>query len=910
LSKDLNILNFSDRSLRDRGIYDSSVITQVKKIKEVIKIPYDIIVGRDEADKKIFGKKGLILLGKSYVKMEQYTSLSNPIYLDVARSHVILVSGKRGSGKCLHEDTLITLSDGSQISIKDLENNNENILSLNEKLKIQEAKKTEFFSREVDKLIKIKLRSGKEIKLTPEHPLLTIKGWTPTQDLRIGSRIATPRKSFFGKENMPEHEIKLLAYLIAEGHTRKVVLFSNSDEKIVKEFRDSLYKLDPTLELIKEKENHYRISSPNWQNKVLIASEKRDKFGHFIKGERNFYEKRSIRKVIEKEGLFNKLSKEKVLSNKIMSLKKESLVLFLNRLFSCDGSLYCKKSNAGKTWQISYASSSEKMIRQVQNLLLKFEILSKLRERIMKLNGKEFKSFELILNAENVLKFIEEIGFFGKKQEREFEAKQHILSVERNSNIDTIPIEIWETYEPKNWAKIGRAFGYKHPKAIRERINYSPSRQTLLKIAEIENYNPLYLLATSDIFWDEIVSMEILDGKFKVYDISVPENHNFVANDIIVHNSYTLGTIAEELSLLPKEEKANIASLVFDTMGIFWTMKYENEKDRELLEEWGLKPQKIDARVFVPYGYFEDYEKREIPTDYKFALNPAELNAEDWIITFGLQIIDSISILIERMITKLKEEREIFYIQDIISEIEKSSSDEKIKTAAIGLFEAAASWKVFADGKQEATSTFQLIKAGETSVLDLSMYSSTAAFNIRALVISLICRKLFNERMLARKKEEVLAIQHGQDYLSFKQEREMPLVWLFIDEIHEFLPAEGKTPATDSLIQLLREGRQPGISLVMATQQPGALARDAITQADIIISHRVTAAPDIKALNEIMQSYLLESINRYMDDLPSLKGSAILLDDNSERIYPFRTHPRYTWHGGEAPTSIKIERRL
>ena len=127
---------------------------------------------------------------------------------------------------------------------------------------------------------------------------------------------------------------------------------------------------------------------------------------------------------------------------------------------------------------------------------------------------------------------------------------------------------------------------------------------------------------------------------------------------------------------------------------------------------------------------------------------------------------------------------------------------------------------------------------------------------------------------------------------------------------HEFLPLEGKTPATDALIQLLREGRQPGISLVMATQQPGALARDAITQADIILSHRVTAKPDVDALNYIMQSYLLESIKRYMDELPALKGSAIILDDNSERIYPMRVRPKYTWHGGEAPTAIKIEKRI
>ena len=60
---------------------------------------YNIIVGRNEADKKALGDKGLIFIGKGYVKMGQYTSLSNKIFLDVAKSHVVLVSGKRGSGK-------------------------------------------------------------------------------------------------------------------------------------------------------------------------------------------------------------------------------------------------------------------------------------------------------------------------------------------------------------------------------------------------------------------------------------------------------------------------------------------------------------------------------------------------------------------------------------------------------------------------------------------------------------------------------------------------------------------------------------------------------------------------------------------------------------------------------------------
>lgn len=63
---------------------------------------YDIILGRDESDKKKFGEKGLIFIGKGYVKMGQYTSLSNRIFMDVARSHVVLVAGKEEAEKVTH----------------------------------------------------------------------------------------------------------------------------------------------------------------------------------------------------------------------------------------------------------------------------------------------------------------------------------------------------------------------------------------------------------------------------------------------------------------------------------------------------------------------------------------------------------------------------------------------------------------------------------------------------------------------------------------------------------------------------------------------------------------------------------------------------------------------------------------
>ena len=60
---------------------------------------YEIVVGRSESDRKALGLQGTVFLGKHYVRMGNTTSLSNKIYLDVTKTHVVLVAGKRGSGK-------------------------------------------------------------------------------------------------------------------------------------------------------------------------------------------------------------------------------------------------------------------------------------------------------------------------------------------------------------------------------------------------------------------------------------------------------------------------------------------------------------------------------------------------------------------------------------------------------------------------------------------------------------------------------------------------------------------------------------------------------------------------------------------------------------------------------------------
>ncbi|MBT6689870.1 ATP-binding protein [archaeon] len=370
--------------------------------------------------------------------------------------------------------------------------------------------------------------------------------------------------------------------------------------------------------------------------------------------------------------------------------------------------------------------------------------------------------------------------------------------------------------------------------------------------------------------------------------------------------SYTLGVMAEALGDLGVEESGNIASVIFDTMGIYWTMKYKNLKDAELLGEAGLEAKNVNVKVFTPFGYYNEFKDKGIDVDAEFAIKISELEASDWVSLFELKFTDPVAVLIEGVVSELQESKGSFSFEDIHELIGRAENvNQDVKNAVGALFDAAETWKVFDEVK--GTAVRDLIEPGVSTVIDLSMYASLGAFNVRALIIGLVSKKIFNERMKSRKDEEIQAVSHGADFARFRVAREMPLVWIFIDEAHEFLPHEevGKTPATDALVQLLREGRQPGVSMVLATQQPGKIHSDAMTQSDIVISHRVTARLDVDALNDVTQSYMKSDISDKLNGLPHLKGSAIILDDNSERIYPMRVRPRFTWHGGEAPMAIK-----
>jgi hypothetical protein len=356
--------------------------------------------------------------------------------------------------------------------------------------------------------------------------------------------------------------------------------------------------------------------------------------------------------------------------------------------------------------------------------------------------------------------------------------------------------------------------------------------------------------------------------------------------------SYTSMVIAEEITKLPDEIKRNLCIVVIDTQGIFWTMKYPNNKQRDLLYEWGVKPQSFNCQVYVPIGQKDIFEQMAVPFDETFSFKPSELTISDWCYALGIEENELEGILISKALNKMEGE---YKIENIVEKIREEDFDEKIKLKVENMLLNSRNWGIFSE---EGTNIYEFLQPGKITIFDVSLFTGGLGWNVKSLVVGLVMKKIYEARSLMRKKEEITVIEEE------KKKREIPLCWIIIDEAHNFVPSKGKTAATDIILTLVAQGRPPGISQVFISQMPDKLHSDVLSQTDLIIAHRLTSQRDINALKAIMQTYILFDIEKYLEELPKVKGSAIILDDNSERLYKVQIRPRQSWHGGESPIAL------
>ncbi|MEM4261527.1 MAG: ATP-binding protein [Candidatus Diapherotrites archaeon] len=363
--------------------------------------------------------------------------------------------------------------------------------------------------------------------------------------------------------------------------------------------------------------------------------------------------------------------------------------------------------------------------------------------------------------------------------------------------------------------------------------------------------------------------------------------------------SHTMAVILEEMAKQPIEIKTRMSTIVIDTVGIFWSMKYPAKTNYKEISEWELEPQSTDLRVLVPENQVEFYKNQNIPIEGAFTIKTSELEAQDWMALFKVSWKDPEGILITRIIEETKQKLGTRYsIQDIITAIKKDEESEKnTKEAVIGRFETAKTLNLF---EKEGYRIKEIAKPGQITIIDVSTYrQTTESEGTRDTIVSLIGKRLFEERMKYRKEEEIRLIK-GQTRSS-----ELPLIWLFIDEAHMFMPKDQESTALKTLLEWVRVGRQPGLSLVLATQRPDKLHPDCISQCDIFISHRMTSQLDIEAVSQLRPSYIQTDFGKYYQEMPRSKGYAIILDDETEKVMLTKIRPRLSWDAGTTATAFR-----
>lgn len=592
-----------------------------------------------------------------------FTALDN-VLAGLQPSELVILAARPSIGKCVAEGTEIVSSNPGIISTIEevVKNKKKDVFSLDSNLKIARVQASDFIDNGRKPVYKVKTRLGKEIKTTITHPFLTIEGWKPLKDIRVGDRVAMARRiPIFGNTSPPDYQIKALAYFIAEENlTEKSPRFTTSDKRIAKEFIQCIRKFPNVKAKIADKKRgkreivSYRISGVKQdmssqmstlakevkqlvRGSGLLQKELVKKTGlshamisavlngHWIPLKENFnkivtelniddatreellerYEqirpKNSVTEWLQTLGLMGKLSKEKVIPQIVFTFDKKGLALFLNRIFSCDGSLYYGRAPKKKRYHISYSSSSKRLIRQVQHLLLRFGVISKLRKKRIRYNNDIKISYELeIHDAKNISTFIREIGFYRKEQALPKILKD-LSAIKEGWVQDTLPIEVWKTIlkikGERTWRSIYRELGF----SVTHNIHASrrnPRRETVYKVGKALNSQLLKNLAQSDIYWDRITSITYAGIK-QVYDLTINKVHNFVANDFVVHNSALALDLARNAAVYHKIP-----------VGIFsLEMSKEQVTDRMLSAQAGVSLWKMRTGKLSKTDKDGDFEK-------------------------------------------------------------------------------------------------------------------------------------------------------------------------------------------------------------------------------------------------------------------------------------------------------------
>lgn len=370
--------------------------------------------------------------------------------------------------------------------------------------------------------------------------------------------------------------------------------------------------------------------------------------------------------------------------------------------------------------------------------------------------------------------------------------------------------------------------------------------------------------------------------------------------------SFDLGVLLEGVFLdeeLSGSAEVRDAAIVFDVQDQFWTLGYKPRADIEAdleqiseLRRWGLSPTAVTGvQIFVPAG-----SDTQVPYASPFSLEPGQLNLGDWLAILELERFSAMGQALSTLLGINGPKTPIELAERCISSGVLSSFQQTTLDALKWRLESLENTFVIAS---QGLSVDELLVPGRLSVILMRNLSEA----VRGLVVGVISR-LVADRMGRIQQNRKIATRTAQ-VLSQRDDDITNRLWLVLDEAHVLVPSDGYTAATEPLIDYVKRGRDAGLSLVFATQQPSAVNSKLMSQVDLTITHMLGFEADLLAAMARMPTRT--SVDYDVDNLKAgslsdvirslAPGEAIIADGSSSRVFVAKIRPRVSAHGGATP---------
>jgi replicative DNA helicase len=439
-----------------------------------------------------------------------------------------ILSDLRESG-CLAGDTPIYLPDtGTYVPIRDLVGKSGfHVLALDEGWwRLFPTRVTRAFATGRKPVFRMVTKLGRSIRATANHKFLTIEGWRRLDALKSGDRIALPRiLQGPDQDSMSRAELGLLGHLIGDGCTLPThAIQYTTNDPILAETVANL-----ATEVFRDAVRPRIHPERSWIQVYLPPTR------HPTHGVRS-----PVRVWLEELGAFGKRSYEKRVPAKVFNHSALGIAVFLRHLWSTDGCVLLSEAPSSRA-SVYYASSSQGLARDVQCLLLRIGINAKIsrHEQV----GKGRDQYHVVISGQHDIHlFLELVGVLGANKTLHRAAiLEHLETKPENTYRDVIPAATWRLHAIPAMQAAGvttRAMQAGLGNAYMGSGIYDQnlSRERALRLAEVVRSDTLELLATSEVYWDVIRSIEP-DGVDDVFDLTVEDLHSFVADNVIVHNS-------------------------------------------------------------------------------------------------------------------------------------------------------------------------------------------------------------------------------------------------------------------------------------------------------------------------------------------------------------------------------------